>query len=173
MAPSSTTPRRITIYRYVNMSQLHTLRTLSGVGSSLRRTFQSCLRWWRPRAEKLLDEWFVLLVVRLHVGGGVLSGSFCGSLGSLQLRPSSSSSLCAGNTGQQSSDAAAVCLSRSSSMAAAEVFSAGSGVLLHEDDEVDGRSPRSRRCPFVIGVAGGTGEIMQLYQQLDICIISL
>lgn len=58
-------------------------------------------------------------------------------------------------------------------MAAAEVFSAGSGVLLHEDDEVDGRSPRSRRCPFVIGVAGGTGENMQLYQQLDICIISL
>lgn len=48
-------------------------------------------------------------------------------------------------------------LSRTSSVAD-NVFKVGSGLLVKEGEEVAGNSPRSRRrCPFVIGVAGGTG----------------
>jgi hypothetical protein len=58
-------------------------------------------------------------------------------------------------------------ISRSSS-AAADVLGAGSGLLLRDDGELavsDGEDadgallpPRTRRCPFVIGVAGGTAS---------------
>eukprot|EP00879_Flechtneria_rotunda_P011328 GHRR01011833.1.p1 GENE.GHRR01011833.1~~GHRR01011833.1.p1 ORF type:complete len:489 (+),score=128.33 GHRR01011833.1:1545-3011(+) len=47
-------------------------------------------------------------------------------------------------------------LSHGSSMAAG-IMNAGSGLLLKEGDEPPGKSPH-RRCPFVIGVAGGTAS---------------
>lgn len=79
--------------------------------------------------------------------------------GFLGPRLGSSSSLGGGATGYQSIEGHGLTLSRSSS-SAADVFSAGSGLLLREGEDPEGRSPRerNRRCPFVIGVAGGTGE---------------
>jgi hypothetical protein len=51
-------------------------------------------------------------------------------------------------------------LSRTSSVAD-NVFRVGSGLLVKGGEELAGGSPRSRRrCPFVIGVAGGTGQIL-------------
>ncbi|WIA28487.1 hypothetical protein OEZ86_011030 [Tetradesmus obliquus] len=79
--------------------------------------------------------------------------------GFLGPRLGSSSSLGGGATGYQSIEGHGLTLSRSSS-SAADVFSAGSGLLLREGEDPEGRSPRerNRRCPFVIGVAGGTAS---------------
>jgi hypothetical protein len=79
--------------------------------------------------------------------------------GFLGPRLGSSSSLGGGATGYQSIEGHGLTLSRSSS-SAADVFSAGSGLLLRDGEDPEGKSPRerNRRCPFVIGVAGGTGE---------------
>eukprot|EP00878_Enallax_costatus_P013746 GHUV01014377.1.p1 GENE.GHUV01014377.1~~GHUV01014377.1.p1 ORF type:complete len:419 (+),score=148.45 GHUV01014377.1:563-1819(+) len=91
-------------------------------------------------------------------GSGLLSGGSAGSLATLTL-PGSSSNLSAATHAADGPTAAAVgpTISRSSS-AALEVFAAGSGVLLRDCEEPSGRSPKSRRCPFVIGVAGGTAS---------------
>lgn len=78
-----------------------------------------------------LESW--LLLVPSGVGGGVAADT------------------CAG--GSHCS------LSRTSSVAD-NVFRVGSGLLVKGGEEPAGGSPRSRRrCPFVIGVAGGTGQM--------------
>jgi hypothetical protein len=80
--------------------------------------------------------------------------------GFLGPRLGSSSSLGGGATGYQSIDGHGLATLSRSSSSAADVFSAGSGLLLREGEDPEGRSPRerNRRCPFVIGVAGGTGD---------------
>jgi hypothetical protein len=80
--------------------------------------------------------------------------------GFLGPRLGSSSSLGGGATGYQSIDGQGLATLSRSSSSAADVFSAGSGLLLRDGEDPEGKSPRerNRRCPFVIGVAGGTGE---------------
>ncbi|KAF8072566.1 UKL1 [Scenedesmus sp. PABB004] len=121
-------------------------------------------------------------------GSLLLGGSLPGSFGALQ-KAGSGSSLGAsgGGGGAQAADGAApggIPISRSSS-AAADVLSAGSGLLLPPtegagDDAPGGRSPcERRRCPFVIGVAGGTASgkttvCDQIIQRLhDQCVVML
>lgn len=91
-------------------------------------------------------------------GSGPLSGgSPQGSLASLTL-PGHSSNLSAASHPADcptaSSDGSSI--NRSSS-AALEVLASGTGVLLRDTQLSSGGSLKSRRCPFVIGVAGGTG----------------
>jgi hypothetical protein len=90
--------------------------------------------------------------------------------GFLSTRLGSSSSLGGGATGYQSIDGHGLATLSRSSSSAADVFSAGSGLLLREGEDPEGRSPRdrNRRCPFVIGVAGGTGKRRSI---ISLCMI--